>query len=432
MPANSRPADRSVESAFVITAAGISYAATLVINVAVARLLDPVGYGEYSAAVAMSLLICTCATLGLEKYALRLLPEFLRDNAIAKVRGFILFGAILTVGGGAALGFGARTAYDQWGQHSSGIRVLEQMLWYVPVMALFLFMVEVAATFGSAIASTTIYRLVLPVLMLVGIAPHIMQGLTADEAVEIYGGAWVVSLAILGVYIAITAPKRFYSGGISVEPRLWVTHGMGYLSLSVMITLLTQSTILVLEIFKGDRAGVALLSASLQIAGLAVIIQTSTMRIFAPELARRVAAKDLKGQRELLRRRGRAMVVLGGILLLLVMQFGREFLGLFGQNYREAYSTVVLLTFGNVVYIALGSAPVFLQFHGRHRLALAWAAAGTVIAFTAVVVAADFGDYATVAQVYTAALVLFCVGMEIAARLVARSLAREQRQSSAV
>ena len=335
-------------------------------------------------------------------------------------------------GGGVALGTGGVAAYGRWSAHTEDLGVLEEMLWFVPAMALFLFMVEIATTFRSAIASTTIYRLAHPVLTLVWIAPHIMQGLTAEEAIGIYGGAWVVSLAILCVYMAVSAPKGLYSGRISVEPRSWLSHGIGFLGLSLLMTLLSQSAILILEIVKGDRAGVALLSASLQIAGLAIILQTSTMRIFAPELARRVAAKDLNGQRELLRRRGRAMVVLGGILLLLVMQFGREFLGLFGQNYREAYSTVVLLTFGNVVYIALGSAPVFLQFHGRHRLALAWAAAGTVIAFTAVVVAANFGDYATVAQVYTAALVLFCVGMEIAARLVARSLAREQRQSSAV
>ena len=334
-------------------------------------------------------------------------------------------------GGGVALGTGGVAAYGRWSAHTEDLGVLEEMLWFVPAMALFLFMVEIATTFRSAIASTTIYRLAHPVLTLVWIAPHIMQGLTAEEAIGIYGGAWVVSLAILGVYLAISAPKGLYSRGVSVSPRLWVTNGMGYLGLSLLMTLLSQSAILILEIVKGDRAGVALLSASLQIAGLAIILQTATMRVFAPELARRVAAKDLEGQRHLLRRRAGIMLMLGGAFFLLVLQFGREFLGLFGQNYHEAYPTLVLLTLGNVVSIVLGSASVFLQFHERHRLALALAAGGTVIAFTAIAVAAEFGDYATVAQVYTAVLVLFYGVMEVAARLVARSLAREQRQSEA-
>lgn len=426
----SSTASRSVESAYVVTAAGISYAVTLVIHVAAARLLDPVDFGAYSAAIAMSGVICTCATLGLEKYALRVMPEYLRNNSISKARGYMLFGAVLTVSCAAVLGYCGFTAYDNWGPHSKGIAVLEQMLWYVPAMALFLFMVEIATIFGAAIASTTIYRLVLPVLIVIGIAPHIMKGLTVEDAVSIYGGAWIVSLAILSVYLAISMPKAMYSRRVSIHPRLWVINGMGYLGLSLLMTLLSQSAILVLEIFKGDRAGVALLSASLQIAGLAIIIQTATMRVFAPELARRVAANDLKGQRQLLRRRACVMLVLGGAFLLLVVQFGREFLVLFGKDYGEAYPTLVVLTVGNVVSIVFGSASVFLQFHGRHRLALVLAASGTVLAFTAITVAADFGGYATVAQTYTAALILFSLVMAIAARMVARSLERGQRQTS--
>lgn len=415
---------RSVESAYVVTASGISYAVTLAIHVAVARLLDPVDFGAYSAAVAMSLVICTCATLGLEKYALRVMPEYLRNNSIAKVRGYILFGAALTVICGTALGFFGIAAYEQWGPHTKGIAVLEQMLWYVPAIALFLFLLEIATIFGAAAAATTIYRLVQPMLVVIGIVPNIMGGFTVEEAVTIYGGSWVVSLAILAVYLAVSLPKVMYSRRMTVHPRLWVANGMGYLGLSLLMMLFWQSAILVLEILKGDRTGVALLSASLQIAGLAVIIQTATMRIFAPELARRIAANDLQGQQQLLRRRALFMLVLGGCFLLLVLQFGREFLGLFGKSYVEAYPTLVLLTIGNVVSIVFGSGSVFLQFHGRHRLALALAAGGTVLAFTAISVAANFGGYATVAQTYTVAIILFSLVMAIAARLVARSLAQ--------
>ena len=417
---------RSAENAFVLTAAAIAYAVTLAFNAVTARILPPAVYGEFSSAVALASIICTCATLGLEKYALRALPEWLRNHRHGKVKGYVLFGAVVTLLVGTALCFGGLAAYDRFKPHAENLTVLEQMLWFVPAIALFFFLVEIATTFRTSVVPTLIYRVVLPLLTLGAMvaAARLLSPFAVADAVDVYGGSWIVGLVVLGIYSICIAPRQLRDPGMSVEPRPWITNGVSFLGLSLLLTLFAQSTILILEVLKGDRAGVAMLSASLQISGLAILLQTATLRVFAPELARRIAAGDVAGQWALIRKRGRVMLMVGLPFTVGIIFFGRELLGLFGEEYQSAYPTLVVLTVGNVVNIFLGAAPVFLQFHGRHRLTLALAAAGTVVTFATIAVAAEVGNYETVAQAYTCALIALYVTMHIVARRVWRGLAR--------
>ncbi len=417
---------RSAENAFVITAACIAYGLTLALNAVTARFLPPAAYGEFSSAVALASIICTCATLGLEKYALRLIPEYLRNHRSAKVKGYILFGMLVTVLVGAALGFGGFAVYGTYKPHAENLSVLEQMLWFVPAIALFFFLVEIATTFRNSVGPTMVYRLVLPAITLVAMVAvsRMAAQFTVSDAVDVYGVSWIVGLVVLAVYAVVAAPRELHDPGVSVEPRQWITNGIGFLGLSLLLTLFAQSTILILEVLKGDRAGVAMLSAALQISGLAILLQTATLRVFAPELARRIAAGDVQGQWALIRKRGRVMLMVGIPFTAGIIVFGHELLGLFGAEYKSAYPTLIVLTVGNVVNIFLGAAPVFLQFHGRHRLTLALAAAGTVVTFATIAVASEVGTYETVAQAYTCALIALYIVLHIVARRVWRGLAR--------
>ncbi len=413
-------------SSFVIAASAIAYGLTLALNAVAARLMPAVDYGEFSSAVAMIAIVTTCATLGLEKYALRVLPEYLHNHAIPKVKGYVFFGACVAVVGGLALGVGGYQLYGTFKPHAENTNILKQLLWFIPGISLFLFIIEVVTTFRSAIGSTLIYRIILPAGTLAAMMwiPHEEHPFKVADAVAIYGGAWMAALLILVVYTVVVAPNKFASSAVVLEPKQWLTHGFGYLGLSLVMTLFGQSAILILEIFRGDRTGVARLSACMQIAGLAIITQTAMMRVFAPALARLIASGDLPGEWRLVRKRGRIMLAVGMVFTIGIVLFGRELLGLFGEDYRSAYPTLVLITVGNVINIVLGAAPVFLQFHGRHRLTLGITAAGTVFTITAIAIAARFGDYTMVAQAYVGSLIVLYVTLQIAARRLSASLAK--------
>lgn len=420
---------RVFENAFVIVAAAIAYALTLALNALAARILPQVAYGEFSSAVAMVTLTCTFATLGLEKYALRLLPEYLHTDRANKAKGYVIFGVAVSVAVGIAVALGGFHLYKHFKPHAEGVEVLGRLVRFVPSIALFLFLLEVATTFRSAIGSTLIYRMVLPGMTLaaMAVAPHWFAPFTANDAVAIYGYSWEAALVVMALYVFVVAPRSLREARVSMEPRLWLVEGMEFLGMSLLMTVFSQSALLILEVFRGDRVGVAHLSACMQIAGLAIILQTATMRIFGPQLSQMIAQGDLEAQMRLARRRMLLMSVLGGAFLGTIILFGHSLLELFGPDYTDAYPTLVVLAVGNVLNIVFGGSATYLQFHGLHRTALGIASTGTLLAVVAVTIGALLGDYATVAKAYVAVLIAMYATFEITARV---HLARAIRRSA--
>ncbi len=426
----------AAEGAFVITAAAIAYGLTLALSALVARILPPAQYGEFSSAVALVSITCTCATLGLEKYALRLLPEYLHSDRAHKAKGFVLFGVSVAVALGVAVAFGGFHLYRHFKPHAEGVEVLGRMIAFVPAIAVFLFVLEVATTFKSAVGSTLIYRIVLPGLTLgaMAYAPHLVTPFTVNDAVNVYGYTWLAALVIMIVYTAIVAPRELRRAGISLEPRAWLVEGMEFLGLSLLMSVFAQSAILMLEVLRGDRIGVAHLSACMQISGLAIILQTATIRTYGPRLARLIAAGDFPGQTVLLRQRALLMMAIGGAFLAIIVLWGERLLRVFGDEYTDAYPTLVVLTIGNIVNIVLGGAPLYLQFHGLHRTTLGIAIGGTVLALGSVAAAALMGNYETVAKAYVIALIIMYAAFQVARRAHTAFAARAEisrRPSSA-
>ncbi|MSR29175.1 MAG: lipopolysaccharide biosynthesis protein [Phycisphaerales bacterium] len=410
---------RSLDTTLVISAASIAYALTLALNVVIARTLPAMAYGEFSSAVALVGITCTCATLGLEKYALRLLPEYIQSSRLGEVKGYVVFGALVSLVVGVGISFCGLHLYREMKPHTGDTAVLEQMLWFVPAIALFLFVLEVATSFRPAIGSTLIYRIVLPCTTLLAmiVAPRLISGFDVGIAVSIYGGSWSLALLIMAIYAAAVAPRGLASTHITLKPRKWLFEGLGFLGMSLVMTVFGQCSILVLEVLRDDSVGVALLSAAMQIAGLAIIVQTATIRIFGPELARMIAQGDSAGQRRLVRKRSLLMAALGAAFFAIILLFGKRFLEMFGSEYVAAYPTLVVLTIGNVINITLGFAPTYLQFHDRHRLVLIIGVCGTVVAVSATAAGALYGDYATVAKAYVVALIAMYAAFQISMRI---------------
>lgn len=93
-------------STLAIAGQGLFYG----LSVLLARRLGVDGFEAYSVAVAAVLLLASVSTLGLEKYALRVLPSFVEHEDWARARGYVHLGRRRTLWASlllaAALGLG--------------------------------------------------------------------------------------------------------------------------------------------------------------------------------------------------------------------------------------------------------------------------------------------------------------------------------------
>lgn len=409
---------------FVTFAAFVGYALTLGMNAVAAHILPANSFGEFSSAIAMVGIICTCATLGMEKYALRLLPEYILAKDFKNVKGYIFFGIAICVLVGIAISLGALFFYDRFKSHQQNLSVLSQMLWFVPAIAIFLFLLEITTTFGSIVWSTTIYRIIFPFLALGTMLalPWISASPTISEAINLYGFSWVAALVLMTILLFLSAPKGILHSSFSFAPKQWLTEGFEYLGFSLLMTIFSQAAILTIEIVSGDRGSVGLIAAAMQISMLIIIVQTATIRVFAPKLANLITKKDTKGQQQLMRRRLWYMLVFGIVFLSAVLLFGREMLQIFGSGFDVAYPTLVVLTIGNIINTIFGFAPTYLQFHEAHATTLRIAAGGTVLGVVAMALASAYGSYLDVAYAYSGSAIVMSSTFQIAAMAVSRKV----------
>lgn len=403
-------------SGFVVVAAACGYGLTCLLNIVAARILPASEYGAFSAAVAMVAIICTIATLGLEKCALRILPEYIDRQAQGKTKGYIIFGIVIGALFGGCCARLAFVLYDTLRAHDETIDALAQMLWFVPAITLFLFALEVATACGSWLGSTLVYRLLLPAGTVVAVVAVALSTTTPTlrETIDAYGLVWIAALAAMIAIILHRLPVAVLRATSSYEPRQWLTKSVGYLGFSLIMTVFSQGAVVMLEVVKGDRVGVGMMAAAMQIAGFVVIAQTATMRVYAPQLARVIASGDAAGERLLMRSRSLFMIAVCGAFLAVIVFFGRDLLALFGENFRAAYPALVVMTIAHCVNTVLGFAPAVLQYHGAHRLTLTIAAVGTIVALIAMAVAAKEATYLEVAQTYAVSLIAMYIAFQLA------------------
>ncbi len=420
------PDARNVPSAHVVTAhasevvvvaAAAGYALNCVLNIIGARILSATDYGAFSAAVSMVAIICTIATLGLEKCALRLLPEYVDLKSQSMTKGYIVFGVTISVCVGACAAVGAFVIYDSVRAHDVSLDALAHMLWFVPAMALFLFAIEVATALGSWMGSTVVYRILLPASAAGAVAASALFDSTPTlrEVINMYGLAWVAALVVMIVIVLRRLPTLALRATSLYASKDWLTQGVGYLGFSLIMTIFTQGAIVVLEVVRGDRVGVGMVAAAMQVAGFVIIAQTATMRIYGPQLARLIARGDAHNERMLLRSRGRFMIVVCGAFFAVIVLFGHDLLALFGEQYRAAYPMLVTLAIGNCINTLLGFAPSILQYHGAHRLTITIAAVGTTLALLAMAVAAHVGTSLEVTYAYSISLTAMYIAFQVAA-----------------
>jgi O-antigen/teichoic acid export membrane protein len=351
-----------------------NYALMYIANILLARSLTVDDFDDYSVALSIVTMLSTLATLGLEKYALRAVALFRDRQDWPKFRGFWLF-SLRTISGFslilvALLGFVLEAILAI--HHADYHIAIVIYACFLPIKAMTLFLVEVIAAHGAQILSMTIYRLFLPlvyVLLIIGLSFSSLP-LTALTAVLCFGSAWVLTFTVIWFVTKMLMPVEVNKSIPMKLGKKWLSRSLPLVLSSLMLTVMTSSGVVILEILFPSGMEVGTYAIAAQTGGFISLIGTSTNRYYLPMMVVMIDRCDKHAIQRLMSQRNR---VLGGVILMLlaILVFsGHKILGLFGDQYGAGYDTVLIIAAGASISALYADIPYYLQFMGYHRAVL--------------------------------------------------------------
>jgi O-antigen/teichoic acid export membrane protein len=349
--------------------AGANYLLFYGLGVFLARTMGVTEFGRYSVAVATFTMLASLSTLGLEKFALSAFPGYVEQQRWDYARGFARFSLLIIF---AVSAFGALAfAVGKWWAYvafqTNPALNISLFVAFVSSMALFMFLVELLSAGGNAVRATLYYRLLLPLgVAVLVVAVHFLGGgLTARQAILCYGTSWMLCLAALLRIGRRILPAEIWKAGRKYEYGRWLRRATPFFLQSFMMTQFASSGVIVLELLHSGSFQVGLYAASLQVAGLAVLLATATNRFYAPVLSLLLERRDWEGLMRI--KRARFAWINPTILayLAVILLFGRKIMSLYGAGFEGGYIALCILSLGVAVSVKYAMAPYGLQFVGK-------------------------------------------------------------------
>jgi O-antigen/teichoic acid export membrane protein len=357
---------------FVLTLG--NYALMYLANIVLARSLSVGDFDDYSVALSIVTMLSTLATLGLEKYALRVIALFRERQDWRKFRGFWLFSlrvisvfSVLLVG---LLSFSLEIilAVHQADYHIAIIIYAG----FLPIIAITLFLVEALSAQGAHLLGFSLYRVFLPLVYLLLItgysASHLT--LTASTAVLCFGAAWTITCGVIWVAAKRLMPTEVNHATPLILPRKWLKRSLPLVFNSLMLSVMTSSGVVILELLFPSGLEVGIYAVAAQTGGFISLIGTSTNRYYLPMMVVLVEHKDKAGIQRLMKQR---TLVVGSVILSLyavIAFFGQPLLNLFGSQFNSGYLTLVIIATGASFSALFADIPYYLQFMGFNRIVL--------------------------------------------------------------
>jgi len=338
-------------------------------NIFLARHLAIDAFDDYSVAVSIVTLLSTLATLGLEKYALRLISLYIERENWARLRGFWLFSLRTIMLFSVLLFLGLESILAMRGSDVHIAIVI--YAGFLPVITLCLFLTEVITVYGKQIQALALYRFFLPsvfLLLITGLNVFTFE-VTAVSVVLCFGTAWCLTLTLMLITVRAASPSPLRK----VKPdskgqRWWLKKSLPFLVSSVMMTVLTSAGTIILEVLHPSQAVVGIYAVAMQTAGLISLIGTSTNRYYLPMLVVLLERRDQFAINALLGKRMRLIAWFIAVFLGIIGIWGQEILSLFGSDFSQGYQALFICATGAAFSTLFSDSPYYLQFMGRNRL----------------------------------------------------------------
>ncbi|HVL00840.1 MAG TPA: flippase [Dongiaceae bacterium] len=352
---------------FVLKIGGVLVA--FLLQVALARLLDPKGFGDYVFVLTIVNFLVLLASLGLDKAAIKYLPQYLADRSSGLEKAFRSYADRLTLSAGAAASVLLVAVGLLWPGMDGNLR---NCLFSGATMIIINLFIQLRSSYFQAIREIALSSYPqnilrpLALLLLVFVVSLFFQ-VSAVWAML----ASVVSGLMILVYLHFMAAKKM-TGAVpdaEIPNREWLNMAIPMMFISGLNLVMSQADIFLLGVLQ-DTTSAGIYSAATKLALLVTFVLTSANVIAAPMIAEFWTKKDMAAMQHLVSRTSVFSFFLAALICSSIYIFRDFFLGFYGSGFLIARDALGILLLSQVVNAAVGCAGYVMIMTGHQRNSL--------------------------------------------------------------
>ncbi len=357
-----------------------------------ARLLGAQYYGFYTAGVALINGLQILSRFGMENGVVRYVAHYREHKDAARVRGTIvmalLLPIILSLILSVVLFFGAGFIANSGWLKENGANMVSVLRGFAFVLPFFVFMTMTAwATQGFQTVTYAVYiqQLIRPGLFLLFVGVCYVLGAKIYGVIAAYAFSMLLA-GIVGIYYLRKlfpdlfnrrAQTRFELKSLfGVSIPMSITQGAQYLN--------NFSAILILGVFAAG-APVGIFNAAARTATFLTVVRFAFSGIFSPIISSLHARQDTEEMGRLYKDVSRWIFTGAFALFLVIVVFGPEVLGIFGEAFGAGVTALVIVSIAQLYSSSVGPAPRMLAMTENQNYAMiatsVAAATGVIVSF---------------------------------------------------
>lgn len=339
-------------------------------EILLARMLGATGYGLFATVIAWMQVLLVVVLLGSNNLLVRFVPTYVATMNWASLRGAVLYSLLVSLGVGVII-----IAISSFMMSISENTLSEELrrsfligMVILPVMAISIQRQAILRGLHHVAAALAPEYVVRPLcLILLSAAFYWIFGtpLYASQALIMYGLAAVFAFLIGRYFQKLSMPRDVAEARAILHAGEWFRIAMPLFLNAIMQLLIVRMDIILLGILAGHEEAGRYAVAS-RVSDVIVFMSTSTNVVAAPLIARHHARDDIYGMQRMLVLLTKGVLVLTLPLVVLIGIFGDPILGLFGNGYKVAYFSLLILACGQVVKALCGPVDFIMVMTGQH------------------------------------------------------------------
>jgi O-antigen/teichoic acid export membrane protein len=372
---------RSASSVFGLRVAlfGLSFLASVIL----ARALGSAAYGVYTYALAWVMLLSVFALVGSDQLLVRELSAFSKQERWGLARGLLRRANQGVLAASVALSLAAGAI--AWGllprSSSADSLTFTVALCLLPLIALTRVRQAAMGGLQHVVLGALPETLVQPFLLIALAGGYLAwQGpMTAPWAMGLNALATGLAFALGAFLLHAVVPSNVRTAAPAYRTAEWAKSAVPLLFLAGLNIVYSQTAILMLGAISGTRV-VGLYGVANRGAELIAFVLTAVNAAMAPTVASQYATGDVLRLQQIVTRVARVTFFLTLPAAVGMIGFGHWFLRVFfGAEYVQAQNALFILSWGQVINVAMGSVGLLLIMTGHEWDAAFGIGASTVV-----------------------------------------------------
>jgi O-antigen/teichoic acid export membrane protein len=350
----------------------ISRALVMVSGIIYARYLGPEQFGLYSFALAIIAMATLPVIAGLPNLLVREVAHFQLEGKWGFLAGVINWSRVYVLVLSLIIIICMYLAlyFDLFNTNVS--KLLWVALLLIPLRGLLTQQGAILNGFRQPVLAQLPLQIFAPTLTLIILCFYIFSGvaLTGSKLINI-----TILASLFALFVsAILLKKTINASAIKCVPKYTIKKWhASLLPFSLMAFIVTFNTELasVLLGWLVDNESVAYFKVAMTAVALIALGLSSVNAVIMPNVARLYKKGDLKATQALLTKSVRLSALVSLPIIFTLIIFGESAIGLlFGEDYLQAYPILVILCFGQLVSVLMGSVGLVLNMTGNERSSL--------------------------------------------------------------